>query len=83
MATTPIRPETAEYITALRHVTQVLTEVCSLITSDSANNSREISQLDIELSEFQTRFQVTLDVIIGDSLMSPSSLHLHLPCPSS
>lgn len=83
MATTPTRPETAEYITALRHITQVLAEVCSLIISGSANNSREMSRLDAELSEFQTRFQVALDIIVGEYLLSPGSLHMHLPCPTS
>lgn len=85
--TTPTKPKTAEYVNAVRHLTQVLTNVWPLIMSDLAINSREISQeilrLDAELSEFQTRFQVTLKVIIGDSLMSPGSLHLHLPCRSS
>lgn len=81
--TTPARPETAEYITSLRRLTQVLTEAWSLIASEPANRSREISRLYAALREFQTRFQVTLVVIVGDSLMSYGSLYFRIAYPSS
>lgn len=86
MATTPTtstRPETAEYITSLGHLTQVLTEAWSLIVSEPANRSQEISRLYAALCEFQTRFNVTLEVMVGDSLMSPGSLYFRMACPSS
>lgn len=86
MATTstiPTRPETAEYVTSLRHLTQVLTEAWSLIMSEPANSSREISRLVAAMREFQTRFQVTLEVIVGDSLLSSGSLYLRIAYPSS
>lgn len=83
MATIPTRPQTAEYITAVRNITQVLTESWRLITSEPANSSRELIRLRAELRDFQTRFQVTLMVIVGDSLFSLDSVFLRLACPIS
>ena len=78
---TPTRPETAEYVAAVHQLTQDFTEAWSSIISEPTDGSQEIRRL---VSEFQTRFQVTLEVIVGDSVTPlPGSIHLHFACPSS
>lgn len=85
MATIPTAPtilESAEYITSLRHFTQLIAEAWSLIVSEPATSrSREISQLLDTVDEFQTRFPVTLQLIVGDIDISSVSVHLRTPCP--
>ena len=84
MATIPTRPETAEYVTAVRDITQVLTEAWRVIASEPANSIQELNRSIAELSKFQDRFQVTLEVYVGDFLPSSSkSLYMRFACPTS
>lgn len=86
MATTPTTPtmhETAEYVTSLRHLTQVLSIAWSLIVSERATRSREISRLLAAVREFQTCFPVTFQISVRDSLMSSRYLFMRIAHPSS
>lgn len=75
--------ETAEYITSLRHLTQVLADAWSLIVSEPATRSREISRLHAALREFQTSFPVTFQIIVRDSLTSSRYLFMRIAHSSS
>lgn len=83
MATIPTRPETAEYVTAVSDITQVLTEAWRVIASEPANSMQEFYQSFAKLNKFQDRFQVTLEVFVGDFLPSSKSLYMRFACPSS
>ena len=82
MATIPTRPETAEYVTAVRDITQVLTEAWRVIASEPANSIQELNRSIAELKKLQECFQVTLEVFVG-SLSSSKLLYMRFACPSS
>lgn len=80
---TPTRAETAEYVTAVRQLTQDITEVYFSIMSEPANGIQKISELDDKMHEFQNRFRVMLKVIVGDPLTPFKSFSMEFHCRAS
>lgn len=80
---TPTRPETAEYVTAVRQLTQEITEVYSLIMVEPADGIDKILGLNAKMVEFQIRFRVMLKVIVGDPHTPDMSFSLDFHWQSS